>query len=242
MLIMKTIFNIFKHFVSTMTFRDVIYIFIIIVSLSALGSSIRQCSKMQDKYDNNMKALRDSIRYTTSKSGNTVAMKQAFKVDDISEMLEFDKTLFDKIKDMGVHGTPQAATYFSGDIDYGEHDTVYVVHHDTVSNGFSHDFDFSNKYRELSGNVSYENDSLNMKISRDIMQFDYTVAIDKNNEIRIMSDNPYVKYREMSGFTITKTKQKRFGLGIHTGYGYSVGQNKFTPYIGVGVHYNIFSF
>ena len=189
-----------------------------------------------------MQALRDSIRYSTSHSGNLVAIKHAFQVDDLSEMLQFDKSLFDKIKDMGVSGTPQAAVGFEGDIDFGKHDTAYVVMHDTVARGFNHDFDFSNTYRDLRGNVSYRNDSVNMHIQEDVVRFDYTVAIDKNNEIYVMSDNPYVKYKKMTGFTITKTKPKKFGLGVHAGYGYSVLENKMSPYIGIGVHYNIFSF
>lgn len=40
--------------------------------------------------------------------------------------------------------------------------------------------------------------------------------------------------------TITyKQKPKRFGLGVHAGYG--ISKNGLSPYIGVGVHYNIFS-
>ena len=240
---MRKIISVLKNFISTMTVRDAIYITIIICILSVLGTSIRQCSYAQHKYDNNMKAIHDSIRYGNAKySNNTIAKKQAFIVDDLSEMIQFDKSLFDKIKDMNVKGTPQAATYISGDVDYGEHDTIYIVNNDTVTNGFSHEFDFSNKYRDLSGTVSYADDTLNMKINRDAIRFDYTVVIDKNNEIRVMSDNPYVKYREMSGFTIAKPKKKKFGIGIQAGYGYNIRNNNLSPYIGIGIHYNIFSF
>lgn len=40
--------------------------------------------------------------------------------------------------------------------------------------------------------------------------------------------------------TVAPPKTKRFGLGVQAGYG--VGKNGLTPYIGVGVSYNILMF
>lgn len=40
--------------------------------------------------------------------------------------------------------------------------------------------------------------------------------------------------------TIIKEKQKRFGVGITGGYGY--GKGGFTPFIGMGLYYNVFNF
>lgn len=37
--------------------------------------------------------------------------------------------------------------------------------------------------------------------------------------------------------TVTQYKTKRWGVGVQVGYGYSF--NKFSPYIGIGVQYNI---
>lgn len=46
--------------------------------------------------------------------------------------------------------------------------------------------------------------------------------------------------------TITITQpvylNKRFGVGVQLGYGYSFGENKFYPYLGVGISYNLFTF
>lgn len=39
--------------------------------------------------------------------------------------------------------------------------------------------------------------------------------------------------------TIQVAKAKRWGIGVQVGYGY--GTKGFTPYVGVGIHYNIFS-
>lgn len=43
--------------------------------------------------------------------------------------------------------------------------------------------------------------------------------------------------------TYPKPKQKRWGIGIQVGYGISInGTPQLSPYIGVGISYNIFSF
>lgn len=39
--------------------------------------------------------------------------------------------------------------------------------------------------------------------------------------------------------TIIKTKPKKFGIGVNAGYGFS--KNGTTPYVGIGVQYNILS-
>lgn len=39
--------------------------------------------------------------------------------------------------------------------------------------------------------------------------------------------------------TIIKTKPKKFGIGVHAGYGFS--KNGTTPYVGIGVQYNVLS-
>ena len=45
-------------------------------------------------------------------------------------------------------------------VEYEVHDTTYVVEHDTIQNGFTHDFAFNNEFRTLEGNVNYKNDTV----------------------------------------------------------------------------------
>lgn len=220
----------------------IINIFIIIILFIVSGLSIRSCSKMSNKYDINIKALNDSIKYYKSKSGNNVAQTSAFIVDNSKEIKELKKELYNALKEMKIQNSTIAAMQFSGEIDNGEKDTIYEIKHDTIQNGFIKDFSFNDKYRELNGKVTYIPDTLAVDITSDKIFFDYTVAIDKKNQVRIMSNNPYVKYNEISGFTLTKKKQKRFGIGPQIGYGYNFNGNKFSPYIGVGLSYNIISF
>lgn len=39
--------------------------------------------------------------------------------------------------------------------------------------------------------------------------------------------------------THTIKDKNRWGLGVNAGYGYNFGENKFSPYIGVGLQYNL---
>lgn len=232
--------NILKRILSFINWEKVIGLALIIGLLIALVCSVRQCNRNNAKYENNIKALKDSIVYYQTKSGNTVAEKQAFIVDNSKEIKQLSEALYQALKEMRIENSTLAAMQFSGEVDNGEKDTVYEIKHDTIQNGFIKDFSFNDKYRELSGKVTYIPDTLAVDITNDKMFFDYTVAIDKKNRIKIMSDNPYIKYNEISGFTIQQKKQKRFGLGPQVGYGYNFG--KFSPYIGVGLSYNLIVF
>ena len=83
-----------------------------------------------------------------------------------------------------------------------------------------------------------------MSINKDKIYLDYTLAI-KDGKVYIQSDNPYVKYNEIQGLSIDGFKykrQKRFGIGPSIGYGYDFTNNKFSPYIGISLNYNLICF
>lgn len=46
-----------------------------------------------------------------------------------------------------------------------------------------------------------------------------------------------------NGYTYPKPRQKRWGIGIHVGYGMTMSRTpQFTPYIGFGISYNLITF
>lgn len=46
-----------------------------------------------------------------------------------------------------------------------------------------------------------------------------------------------------NGYTYPKSRQKRWGIGIHVGYGMTISRTpQFTPYIGFGISYNLITF
>lgn len=212
-------------------------LFLIILLLIYIGLSYIHSIKTSysDYTDINVGALTDSVHYTATKSGDMMAYKQGFVIKSQKELKELYPALYADLKDMNLKKADNAVKV-TGNISFDRHDTVYIIKGDSIKN-FKKNFDFSNKWRDLSGTVSGKNDSVTVGIDKDAVRFSYTVMQAKDGEIYIKSDNPYVRYNELTGFKIQKQKTKRWGLGIQAGYG--VG-SKVTPYIGIGLSYNIF--
>ena len=192
------------------------------------------------RYDNNILALKDTIEYYQSKNNELVATKLAFEAE-LSDIKNLNKSLYDEIKSLKTKSKVKSGITYSGVIENVAHDTVYRIVPDTVSRYFLREFSFKNPYRELSGNILYANDSLKLKFSKDIVNFDYTIAIDKKNNIYIKSSNPYVKYNEISGFQLPE-KKKRFFIGPGINVGYDVVNNKVSPSIGIVAGYGLIRF
>lgn len=189
---------------------------------------------------NNIEALNDTIKYYQDKNGNLVATKLAFE-SDINTLKKLNEYLYNQIDSMKIKKKDvDKIIYVEGSIENDKNDTTFIVKHDTISSGFDKQFAFNNEYRTLEGNVRYRNDSLNVIIDKDIVNFDYTVIFDKNNRISIKSTNPYVRYTEISGFTIPKERQKRWSLGPSISYGYDPFMKKQSASIGISLNYGIF--
>lgn len=219
--------------------KDVIYPIIIFLLIAALSFSVDRCSQIQHEYKNNIKALTDTISYLHDKNGNLVATKLAFE-SDVKTLKLLNENLYKEIDDLKLKNKVKEIIYVDGIIENPEQDTAYVILHDTITRGFYKDFNFNNQYRTLEGNVNYQNDSLGINILKDQIMFNYTVAMDKDNKIYVKSTNPYVKYNEISGFTVPHQKRKRWSLGPSIGFGYDPIQNKPSVSAGVSLNYGIF--
>lgn len=230
-----------KKIVNNITLKDIIYL-LVIVSVCVLFMG--KCKSIQNEYKTNMIALTDSIRHYKSKSGNLVATKTAFTSDNIKNIKEQIKHIYDDIKDMNLNpGHITNAVHAEGEIETPEADTVYVIKENDYHNDFHKEFNFNDNWRTLEGNIHYirnhNEDSMKVNITKNVVKFDYTVAMDKQNKIYITSKNPYIKFNSISGYQIPKQKQKRWNIGPQVGIGYD-GQIK--PYIGIGLTYGIISF
>ena len=220
----------------------VIYILIICLLMFSLSISVNRCSDTSKEYKHNIEALNDTIKYYQDKNGNLVATKLAFE-SDIKTLKLLNRSLYDQIDSMKLN--PKVVTQIievGGAIENPSQDTSYVVKPDTIGKGFDKNFEFNNKYRTLEGNVAYHNDSLGVHISKDIVYFDYTVVMDKDSRIYVKSTNPYVKYSEISGFTLPKERQKHWSLGIFGNYNYSPTDNFKYLDVGLGLNYNLGKF
>lgn len=229
--------KLFLNLMKTLTVRDIIYVVVILLLIGVSSTAINRCSDNEAAYRNNIEALTDSIRYYKAKDGNLVAIKTAFTAQ-AEELKLLDKELYDKIKSLDVK--PKTITntvYLKGETEFLPQDTAFIVKHDTISRGFYREFNFNNDWRVLEGNVRYKNDSVGVNVTKDVVKFDYTVAMDKNNQIYIKSSNPYVKYEQISGFQVPKERQKQWGVGPQVGVGVT-SDGKFRPYLGVGIQWS----
>lgn len=215
--------------------------------IGAFSSSVNRCSDERRRYENNIEALTDSIKYYKSKSGDLVAKKTVYELKDINELKLYDEQLYAEIEDLKKlvkMKNVTNATHFNGEIVNEKHDTTYIVKHDTINNGFDKTFAFNNEWRDLEGNVGYHDETLSMAITKDVTRFDYTVVTDKDNHVYIKSKNPYVKFDEFTGLTIpsnTRQKQKRWGIGPQVGIGVTT-DGKFRPYLGIGIQWSPIQF
>ena len=219
--------------------RIFIEVFSVVAFFVFITLSINKCTYYKNINDKNIIALTDSVNYYKGKYGNEVAKKTMIETD-CKNLQIINDSLYRMIQSMQVK-KPDIVIGGSTSIDNGKHDTVWVpTVTEITSKNIYRKFDFSNQYRELTGNVSYTNDTLGLYIEKDIMQFKYALAV-KDNVVYMTSDNPYVKFNSITGLTIPKQKkEKKFGIGPSVFGGYS---NKGFVYgIGIGLQYNLISF
>ena len=219
--------------------RILIEVFSVVAFFVFITLSINKCTYYKNVNDKNIIALTDSVKYYKGKYGNEVAKKTMIETD-CKNLQIINDSLYRMIQSMQVK-KPDIVIGGSTSIDNGNHDTVWVptVTEITYKNIYRK-FDFSNQYRELTGNVSYTNDTLGLYIEKDRIQFKYALAV-KDNVVYMTSDNPYVKFNSITGLKIPKQKkEKKFGIGPSVFGGYS---NKGFVYgIGIGLQYNLISF
>ena len=219
--------------------RIFIEVFSVVAFFVFITLSINKCTYYKNVNDKNIIALTDSVKYYKGKYGNEVAKKTMIETD-CKNLQIINDSLYRMIQSMQVK-KPDIVIGGSTSIDNGKHDTVWVpTVTEITSKNIYRKFDFSNQYRELTGNVSYTNDTLGLYIEKDIMQFKYALAV-KDNVVYMTSDNPYVKFNSITGLTISKQKkEKKFGIGPSVFGGYS---NKGFVYgIGIGLQYNFINF
>ena len=142
---------------------------------------------------------------------------------------------------MKIHN-PQQVVYVKTEIVNEVHDTIWTI--DDNDSIVKKEFDFSNQWRTLNGFVQLKDKDLTLSIKEDKVLVDYVLAI-KDNKVYITSDNPYVKYNEIQGITIPKTRKNfSIGVGPTVSYAWWPGMTRPTPCFGVsvGLYYNLFQF
>lgn len=220
--------------------KDIIFSVIIVILFIITCFAIRGCVENSRRNDNNILALTDSIHTYNDKLDELVAYKVLME-GDLKELRVANESLYNKVKAMKIPGSTNTVVYMKGSTELPTHDTTWVVSTDTMKN-FTKEFSFNDKWHSLEGEVSYLHDSLDLKISRNEVNFDYTIGVNNKNQVYISSSNPYVRYDEITGLTLPKNKVKKFGIGPYIGYGYDIKNKEWDTSIGISVTYNLIRF
>ena len=223
--------------------KDILQFLVMIVLFVWALISMQRCSIMKHNYDtaqNNIVALTDSIEYYECKTGELVAQKTMLigEIKDLKESHSKElNCLYDDLNSM-KRKNAQMAAQLKGFIDNPVKDTIWKYDTIKFEKSLIQAFDFSDKWRILSGNITLKDDTIGLNIKEDQVFFDYTIAIE-DGCIYIKSDNPYVKYDYITAIQEQQKKPKHWNIGFQTGFGFQYGMFNKTidvgPYLGVGV-------
>ena len=195
-----------------------------------------------ERLQNNIEVLIDSVRVTELKNGDLLYSKQILEVDnkELAEAVgleknkrkEVEKELGEKIKLLAkVDGKIRVDTLILKDT---------VIETDF---GNRINFNFKDQYLSLDGTTCLSNGIAQTKINS--LSMDVPAFIGKNKQFFIRSENPYVSFPNIR-VAEEITRPKRWGLGIQVGIGcgYNLVDKGFFagPYIGFGLSYNFLTF
>lgn len=223
--------------------KDIIYIALIIVMVCWAITSMRACTNQVNEnklLEHNIEALSSEAEQYKGKNGELVYQQQIL-IGDMNTLKIANENLYKRIKSMEVKNAEQALR-IEGLIRNPQRDTVWQINNDTIyidrNLNITRNFDFSDKWRTLNGNVFLADGNLGLNIDNDLIKFDYT-AVFNDGQLYITSDNPYVQYNNITGIQVPKQRKKRWNLGIYGGFGvhYDISSKKFGygPQIGAGI-------
>ena len=223
--------------------KDILQFLVMIILFVWALISMQRCSMMKHNYEtsqNNIVALTDSIEYYECKTGELVAQKTMLigEIKDLKESYSKElNCLYDDLNSM-KRKNAQMAAQLKGFIDNPVKDTIWKYDTIKFEKSLIQPFDFSDKWRILSGNITLKDDTIGLNIKEDQVFFDYTIAIE-DGCIYIKSDNPYVKYDYVTAIQEQQKKPKHWNIGFQAGFGFQYGMFNKTinvgPYLGVGV-------
>lgn len=237
---------------------------VVIVILTLLLSyniyNLRKVNNINKIKSQNELALTDSVRLYKDKQNNNIYEKNILVSDNNKDLKALSKDLYNELILFKDKDKKNIITINQLNISIDRlNDTLKSLKVNggkVLNNSINTKFDFSDKYRSLSGSVDIKLNSKDSTYSyqsyliKDKINLKLITGLKDNGkdgfEIYMKSDNPYFKVDSIEGAIIKPdyfkkyNKQKKFGIGIHIGYG--ISKYGFNPYIGVGLNYNLFSF
>ena len=177
--------------------KDIFQVLLMLILFVWALLSMQRCSTMKLNYEtsqNNIVALTDSIEYYESKTGELVAQKTMLigEIKDLKDSHSKElNSLYNDLNSM-KRTNAQLAAQINGLINNPPKDTIWTYDTIKFEKSLVQPFDFSNKWRKLSGNITLDGNTMGLNIKEDKVFFNYTAVVE-DGRIYIKSDNPYVK-------------------------------------------------
>lgn len=220
--------------------KELFYLILIILLCLFLMRSCNEKKAMEEMYVENIEVLHDSLNTYKSKNGNLVCERDML-VGDIELLKITNEELYNDLVDL-KRKNADLVVKLNATVKNETHDTVYIIK--PTSLYITKQFDFSNKWRTLAGDINLANDSLSLNINKDEVYVDFTIAMEDNN-VRIKSNNPYIEYDNVYGIIQPEyTDNWSLNIGPSINVGYDPIHKTFSPTVGVSLTfgYNIWSF
>lgn len=238
---------------------------IALIVLSSIIMNVYQFNngRINDKINKaNITALTDSLKIEKNKLGEVVKSKSLL-IMDINDLKNTNSDLNNEINKLSskdkrnlveINKLKITIDMLVDSLERLQPGPIVVVNDSTKSYPFSK----INKFRELKWDVDVTNKKDGTEIVTSTIKADKIYAdlvINKTKEknnlvLSVSSSNPYVNVTNIDGSVIdlnaynSYQKPKLFGIGLHVGYGLSTNNGVvfLSPYIGVGLSYNLIRF
>ena len=215
-------------------FSWLVLIFIIIIIIFCVKACNNGIRKENSKL---IESLNDSISYYRDVEGILHSKISIIEDDYFLKLKIKDKEINELQNLVRKYKNVKSATIIKTETKIVEK-IVNKTFLDTISNTPIYESSFNLK-DYIWGNIVAKKDTTDIKIN---IKNDFNIVTYKERGklvLDVSDKNPYSVTKVQRSY-INLPKQKRFGLGVNAGYG--IIKSGLSPYIGLGVNYNILNF
>ena len=215
-------------------FSWLVLIFIIIIIIFCVKACNNNIRKENSKL---IESLNDSISYYKDVEGVLHSKISVIEDDYFLKLKLKDKEIVELQDLVKKYKNVKSATIIKTETKIVEK-TVNKTVLDTISNTPIYESSFNLK-DYIWGDIVEKKDTTDIKIN---IKNDFNIVTykEKGKLVLDVSDkNPYSITKSQRSY-INLPKQKKFGLGVNVGYG--ISKSGLSPYIGLGVNYNLINF
>lgn len=244
------ILNALVDFAKKLTFKDWI---ILILLLLAIGFGISARHYYNKSLYPTVIYNSDSLEVYKNKINDEYVAKDMY-IQTVDQLKKENADLYAEIENLKDHPIIVTKTKieFKTDTIYMKSDSIVT---DSVYNNLYWSAKEVNGYYDISGLTRVHSGFEDFTTSINYLRIPVELTLDvieNENKFKIIgtADNPYVSITNFNGAVIDPTssdvlkncfKQKRWGIGPQVGVGVS-RDLKFSPYIGIGIQYSVFTF